>query len=57
MWSVGAVENKGEKITSAQVILLVSNRLRLYFPKARRDTKETDRPTFTLDVKAERQVR
>lgn len=43
MWCVGTAENKGGRITSAQVILLVSNRLSFYFLKARGGGGETDR--------------
>lgn len=48
MWDVGAAENKGERITSAQVILLVSNRLSFYFPKARGDKRQRDGQTDIL---------
>ena len=37
------VENKGETITFAQVILLVLSRLSFYFLKSRGDEREGDR--------------
>lgn len=43
MRHVGTAENKGERIASAQVILLVSKRLSFYFLKAR--GREMDRLT------------
>lgn len=49
MWRVGTAENKGGRNTSAQVILLVSNRLSFYFLTARRGGGgETDRRTDIL---------
>ncbi len=48
MWCVGIAENKGERITSAQVILLVSNRLRFYFLKVGKGDGERDTQTDIL---------
>lgn len=56
IWSVGAAENKGERIMSAQVILLVSNRLSFYFLKSRGDKKERVRWTDFLTRSKDRQV-
>lgn len=55
MRRVGTAENKGGRITSAQVILPASHRLSFYFPKGER-RRRGDGRTDTLSRRGDRQI-